>query len=481
VLDLHRRLAKSALSRPTTEVLYEFVTESGLLGTLTQSETAEALESVQNLNKLFGIVARVGPLLHVDRVGHFTRHLDLLIDMGDDPAAAEIETDDDAVQLLTAHNAKGLEFPVVYLAQLVEGRFPQYGRGEPMPFPPELRKGEPDDKDARYREERRLFYVGMTRARDRLVLSHAEDYGGMRAFKMSRFVAEALGLAAAPRGPRAASALESIARHAPQVAPDPVAPAALGEDHPLTLSHSQIDDYLTCPLKYRYANVANVPLATDPRAMYGIAVHHALRIYQQHRLKGLPVGPDDVVAAFEGAWSSEGFYSREHEERRLEEGRAALRRFVARAAREPVPLAVERTFKFRIGPTTVQGRWDRVDERAEGIVLVDYKTTDLEEEAEADQRAQEDLRKGRQLALYALAYREMYGTTPAAVELHFVGPGTVGRAEVRTEHLESAADRVFEAGRGIRAAAFPPKPSPRDCAFCPYSRFCPNSAARSRG
>jgi ATP-dependent DNA helicase UvrD/PcrA len=480
VLNLHRRLAKTALSRPTTEVLYEFVSESGLLGGLTEREDAEALESVQNLNKLFGIVSRVGPLLKADRVGHFIRHLDLLIDMGDDPAVAEIESDDDAVSLLTAHNAKGLEFPVVYLVQLAEGRFPQHGRGDPMPFPPELRKGEPDDRDARYREERRLFYVGMTRARDRLVLSHADDYGGMRAYKMSRFVAEALLLAAAPRGPRAASALESIARHAPPVVPDPVAPAPLPDDHPLTLSHSQIDDYLTCPLKYRYANVANVPLATDPRAMYGLAIHHALRIYQQHRLKGLPITPDDVVAAFEGAWSSEGFYSREHEERRLEEGREALRRFVARASCEPVPLAVERTFKFKIGPTTVQGRWDRVDERHEGIVLVDYKTAEMDEAAEAEKRTQEDVRRG-QLGLYALAYREMYGVTPAAVELHFVGPGTVGRAAVKPEHLEAAADRVFEAARGIRAAAFPPKPSARDCTFCPYSRFCPHSAARSRG
>jgi DNA helicase-2/ATP-dependent DNA helicase PcrA len=320
----------------------------------------------------------------------------------------------------------------------------------------------------------------MTRARDRLVLSHADDYGGMRAYKMSRFVAEALLLAAAPRGPRAVSALESIARHATPVLPDPVAHAPLADDHPLTLSHSQIDDYLTCPLKYRFANIANVPLATDPRAMYGIAVHHALRVYQQHRLKGLPIHADDVVAAFEGAWSSEGFYSREHEERRLEEGRDALRRFVARAEREPVPLAVERSFKFRIGPTTVQGRWDRVDERDEGIVLVDYKTSEMEDPAEADKRAQDDVKKG-QLGLYALAYREMYGVTPAAAELHFVGPGTTGRAEVKAEHLENAADRIFEAGRGIRAAAFPPKPDARVCVFCPYSRFCPHSAARSRG
>jgi tetratricopeptide (TPR) repeat protein len=92
------------------------------------------------------------------------------------------------------------------------------------------------------------------------------------------------------------------------------------------------------------------------------------RRWYEHRLHGLPITADDVVSAFEGAWSSEGFFSREHEERRLAEGRDALRRFVARedAANRP-PLAVEAEFKFRIGPDWVVGRWDRIDEALEGF------------------------------------------------------------------------------------------------------------------
>ncbi len=183
---LHAALCDSAIRRPTSEVLYQFVTESGLLAALTAEESAESLERVQNLNKLFGIVSRVGPLLKQDRVPAFIEHLDLLIEMGDDPAAAELETDEDAVSLLTAHGAKGLEFPVVYLVNLVEQRFPQFRRAEEMEFPPELKAGAhasappPDPASEHYREERRLCYVGMTRARDRLVLTHAQDYGGKR-------------------------------------------------------------------------------------------------------------------------------------------------------------------------------------------------------------------------------------------------------------------------------------------------------------
>jgi len=476
--ELHRRLAASALRRPTSEVLYEFVTESGLLGRLAADDSPEAVERVQNLNKLFGIVSRVGPLLRQDRVDAFIGHLDLLIEMGDDPAAAVIESDENAVQLLTAHNAKGLEFATVYLAHLVEGRFPRYRQGEPMPLPPELRRGRVDAEEDHYREERRLFYVGMTRARDRLVLTYAADYGGRKVYKPSRFVVEALALPAPPKGARGASALESIARYAPPAEPPAPEAAPVPADEPLTISHGQIDDYLTCPLKYRYAHVAQVPLGSNPVAMYGIAVHHAIRVYHQHRMRRLPIRVEEVIAAFEGAWSSEGFYSREHEEKRLEEGRETLRRFVAREdARRELPLAIERDFRFKLGPDLVVGRWDRIDERPEGIVLVDYKTSEVVDPEKADERAARSLADD-QLGLYALAYREMYAVRPALVELQYVGSGLTGRARVEERHLERACARAMQAAAGIRGGAFPPRPDPRNCAYCPYARFCVHSAAR---
>ena len=480
-LDLHRRLSASAVRRPTSEVLYEFVTESGLLGRLAAEETTEAAERVQNLNKLFGIVARVGPLLNHDRVGAFMGYLDLLVEMGDDPAAAEVDTEEDAVHLLTAHNAKGLEFPVVYMVSLAERRFPLPGRSDALPLPVELRRGSVDESEDHIREERRLFYVAMTRARDRLVLSHALDYGWKQSFKVSRFVVESLNLPSPRRGTKAASPLESIARYAPPVEPPAPEMTPLRDEQILRVSYGQIDDYLTCPLKYRYAHVAQVPLASDPAIMYGIAMHHAVRIYLQHRMKGLPITAPDVVAAFEGAWSSEGFYSRDHEERRLEEGRETLRRFVAREeASKRVPLAIEREFKFRIGNDVVTGRWDRIDESPEGIVLVDYKTSDVTEQEMADQRAAKSL-KDEQLGLYALAYDEMVQVMPARVELHYAGSGLTGSAVVAPDHLERARRRVAIAAAGIRSAEFPANPDQRKCGDCPYSRFCLYSAARGSG
>ncbi|MGH7742960.1 MAG: 3'-5' exonuclease, partial [Candidatus Eiseniibacteriota bacterium] len=320
---LHRDLTRLALARPTSEVLYAFVRDSGLLAGLTD-ENPESLERAQNLNKLFAITSRVGRLLKRDLVAEFVPHLDLLIELGDDPAAAELEGDEPAVSLLTAHGAKGLEFPVVYLVDLTEQRFPQFPRGDSLPFPPELRHAGGDDRDDHYREERRLFYVGMTRARDRLVLCHAENLGGKRPAKPSRFVLEALGLPTPSKGAKGATALESIARYAPIPEPAAAGVAPLADEQLLTLSHSSIESYLKCPLQYYFSHIAHVPLPANPTLMYGRAIHHAIRVWHQHRLKGLPIEIQDVIGAYQEAWSSEGFLTLAHEERMMAQGREAL-------------------------------------------------------------------------------------------------------------------------------------------------------------
>jgi len=474
---LHRRLAESATRRPTFEVLYEFVSDSGWLARLSAEESAEAAERVQNLSKLFGIVSRVGPLLVTDRVPYFISHLDLLIEAGDDPQAATLDVDEDAVQLLTAHNAKGLEFQTVYMVQLADQRFPMRRMGESLEFPAELRGGG-DPRADHEREERRLFYVGMTRARDRLVLAHAEDYGNKVTWKPSAFLLEALDLPAPPKTRRTTSPLESIARYAPGTEPAPPEFEPIPDDQPLELSHGQIDDYHTCPLKYRYAHVVRVPMATDHRAAYGIAIHHALRVYLQHRMRRWPISGDDVVRAFEGAWSSAGFYSREHEERQLEAGRQALRRFVEREeASGRVPLSIEKEFRFRLGRDFINGRWDRIDDRAGEIVILDYKTSDVDDADKARRRAEESLEEA-QLGEYALAYLEFTGQAPARVQLSFVDSGVSGEAVVKPEHVEAARERIAVAAAGIRAAQFPAQPSERNCGYCAFSNFCPHNVSR---
>ena len=478
LLALLQQLQHLATRRPTTDVLYAFVHESGFLGQLTAEDTAESQEKIRNLAKLFQRTKRVGEMLEENRVHSFVPHLDLLIEAGDDPAAADVELDLNAVQLITAHNAKGLEFPVVFVVAVADQIFPIKFRRDELPFPEELVKAPPLHGNAHDQEERRLFYVAMTRAREELHVSWANDYGIKLRRRMSPFVAEAFGLPARSRDREPQSPLEAIERHAPA----PVAPAAMRapmlEHELLALSNAKIDDYLTCPLKYCYAHEVRLPLASDPRFMYGSAIHNAILAYYRHRVRGLPITPETVIAEFERSWSSDGFISREHEERRLEQGKLTLRRFVEREnAAKHRPVAVEQTFTFRHGLDQVTGRWDRIDDRNGAIVIVDFKTSDVDERENATKRTLESLRTS-QLGLYALAYQETRGVMPERVELHYVDSGIAGSATVEPIHLEAARERMAVAAAGIRAARFEPRPEYNACRNCPFNIFCPHSLTR---
>src|SRR5256886_6639033 len=135
-------------------------------------------------------------------------------------SVAEAEVETPAVRVLTVHKAKGLEFPVVFLVSLVQDKFPLRGRREALEVPVELIRETLPAGDFHQQEERRLFYVGMTRARRELYLTSARDYGGARQRKGSPFVLEALDLPKDAARPFKAKAVEEIQRFAPPAEPD---------------------------------------------------------------------------------------------------------------------------------------------------------------------------------------------------------------------------------------------------------------------
>ncbi|MGZ8502510.1 MAG: ATP-dependent helicase, partial [Candidatus Limnocylindrales bacterium] len=507
VADL-RRYAGLAHSRSAGEVLYAFLKDSGLLARLAADGVASE-EVLHNIARFFDIVRNQSALLTDDRPSSLTGHLRTLIEAGDDPPTAELDGDTDAVAVLTVHKAKGLEFPTVFMVGLVDGRFPAANRRDPLAIPAELLALTPVEGDAHLREERRLFYVGMTRARDELILTNAADYGGRRARRVSPFVLEALDLptaGTAGMGASSAAPLERLASFASVDRPIDVARRPSAE--PLSLSFYQVDDYLTCPLKYKYGHVVRLPVAPHHSIVYGAALHRAVQEFHRRQGHGETMTEAELEAAFVAAWTNEGFLTREHEEARLTAGKAALRRFREDQLRpgSVVPTYVERDFSFTLDGDRVRGRWDRVDiepvapgsdaaatppDQAdrptadvveptlpllprERVTITDYKSSDVRDPLKARQRARDSL----QLTIYAMGYEAMTGRLPDAVQLHFLETGLVGRAVVDATRLAKGRGSIALAAAGIRAGAFDPTPDAMACSYCPFRDICPASVAR---
>jgi len=461
-----------AKQRSTGEVLHRFLKKTGYLAKLTREQSVENENRIKNIAQFFEKVSEFKEIAEIDRVSEFVRHLNVLKEAGDDPESAQPDFDADAVQVLTIHKAKGLEFSVVFLVSLVADKFPVRTRKHPIELPEELIKEEIPPGDFHLMEERRLFYVGMTRAKRELYLTSAIDYGGKRDRKVSQFVLEVLDIPKADISVLKRPVLTQIELFG---APEAVIPQERkrSKDEVLPLSHYQIDDYLTCPLKYKYVHILRVPLLPNQQIIYGSALHQAVQAYFTAKKNQQKFTEKQLLDTFANNWSSEGFISRAHEEQRLAAGKAALKKFYKdEKKRGRVPKLVEEEFIVLEDKIQIKGRLDLVEEAKGKTYIVDFKSSEVKTQKEADRRVKGSL----QLSIYALSWFKKYGRIPDFLELYFLESGLVGSTIIKEEDLKETWKEINEVAAGIRVADYRAKPNYRACSYCPYNEICPSSA-----
>jgi DNA helicase-2/ATP-dependent DNA helicase PcrA len=412
----------------------------------------------------------------------FLEYLDYFVQARGTVPLPRVEENDDAVRLLTAHAAKGLEFRHVAIVRGSSTSFPISCKEALIAFPPELRRADAsspdalnDDKTLHEEEERRLFYVAMTRAQDTLAI-YAHQGQSKKDPKPTKFLREFMvnplyrkfwstHSAAAVQETLFAEEERRIALEQSNVAAWLLLPPSA--NFVAGLSASTIEIYEECPLRFKLEREWNLPREVSASLHYGAAMHRVLRTFYDARRYQREIGDDDLLEQFRSELASAGVADRYQYELYLRQGIEQLRQFFewARGADPIEVIETECRFELQVDSAKLAGRVDRIDRTGpDTVAIVDYKT--------GKPKLQEDADESLQLSLYALAARETWGKRADRLIFHNLENNTAVCSTRSDAELEEAKLRVNKASDAIAQGKFAAKPG-YHCSYCPYRNLCP--------
>lgn len=435
------------------ELLFVAIKQSGYLGRLLKEAEAsvEVAQEIQYLTDFFKLVKQFELVASAPNLVELNLYLDEIRLSSGDVMSEISPLDITGVQLMTIHKAKGLEFDYVFMPELTEQTFPTYRMAETIRLPDGILANVAGDH---YQEERRLFYVGLTRARKGAELSFAQDHGGKRPKKVSRFVIEALGEESIldHTTSQQSSMAELINSFAPIIKVNSGnLLARLYKGDWLYLTTNQVADYLRSPREFWLFHVLQLPKGPFHSLVYGSAIHTALEHFYKCKMSSKAVDVSKLIEVFKEAWQSEGFVSVEHEKTLFATGKRALSGYYQARNQQPSkPLAIEQPFELQIPgiKTVIVGRYDAVFETPKGVEIRDFKTSRVKDQKAADKKAKESV----QLGIYALSWQKLQQTPVAVTSLEFIEDLLIGKTPKIDNQL--ALDSITQAVKGIKDQNF---------------------------
>jgi DNA helicase-2/ATP-dependent DNA helicase PcrA len=421
-------------------------------------------------------------------LAEFLEYLDYFAQAGG-TLSLEDDAPGDAVQLMTVHGAKGLEFPHVFLLRVNQGAFPARNRAPLFEFPTSLMKEELPQGDFHIQEERRLFYVALTRAEHRLTITTLPEKKG----KVPTFIEDIVMDAAVKRrdvlqiAPKVAlvddtrdASLTAPGKTEASLFPASAKPPKIfsriadwaetfhpASPEPLKLSASAVENYRRCPQQYLFSYLWS--LKEGPRATlsFGSVMHTTIKRFVEQLRKGVKLPFEEVKRIFEMEWTSAGFEDQYQEAEYKKDGIEQLRAFHAAIIQAPPDVREqERGFELPlVNNVVVAGRIDQINSLGRNDVeIVDYKTGKPKKDADA--------RKDLQLSLYALAAKEIFELNPVRLTFHYLQNNQIQSTTRDDKQLDEAQKIVLEAAGDIRAGEFAAKPG-FVCRNCAYKPICP--------
>ena len=417
-----------------------------------------------------------------------------------DQAGGTISLDEDvpgdAVQLMTVHGAKGLEFSHVFVLRVNKNKFPQPERSHVFEFPARLMKEGAPEEHFHHQEERRLYYVALTRAQDRLTITSLAE----RKAKVPPFIEDILMdpaikrrdvLQLAPKvAPVPAASMEdkdAVILQSPLFAPPGGLPKIFSRiadwaetfhppsPEPLQLHPSAVQSYRTCPQRYLFSSLWSLQEGPKATLTFGRVIHATIRRMMAEFKKGNRLPFDEVQRIYETEWSAVGFEDDYQEGEYKKDGLEQLRAFHQAVLEQPLlVLELEKNFELPVENNVVlRGRIDQINSlervgrsvtKPIDVEIVDYKTGRAKKDADA--------KKDLQLSIYAIATKEIFEWNPVRLVFHYLQDNQRQETTRDAKQLDEALHVVQETAADIRAGEFSAKPG-FICRTCAYKPICP--------
>jgi DNA helicase-2/ATP-dependent DNA helicase PcrA len=469
-VEKHTALVRT---KPVQLVILAFLNETGYLRAVAKKSEAQVREDMRILNAFWRVVDAFAHEEPEPTVRHFLERVECELEAGETGALPiDPESGPELVRVMTMHAAKGLEYAHVFLVNLVDKRFPTIERKDAIPLPDVFIKEQLPCGDAHLEEERRLFYVGCTRAKDALYCSSAEEYGGTRKKKLSRFLTESKIDLAPPQHTELVMEIERDQRN--------LSPLAIPE----RMSFSQFEAFEKCPLQYKFEHLYRIPKEGNANKSFGQSLHATLQEmllrYQARQASGQPtlfgavastsqkkvgelVDAEEVLEIYKEKWIDDWYDSKAAQQERFAKGREALLLYHAKIKDRVLSIhGLEEGFSLKLADVTIRGRIDRVDFLPEGgVEIIDYKSG----------RAKEDPEK-TQLLIYQLAAVRVLGLKPKKLTFVYLEAGTEVSFLGTGEELAEAEAHLSEVAQKIRTSTFLPTPAKDVCRFCDFRDIC---------
>lgn len=480
------------LSELFTQWFQSIMEESGLLDWMQQQPNK--LELLLSYNALFSLIKQMTQANKALRLADFLEKINVMIEHNLVVSAEDFNVRDGAVQLSTVHKAKGREWEHVFIVHCIDGRWGNKRKIQLLPLPDSVLQYTDISKKEQNEDERRLFYVALTRAKKSVTCSYPESLvleNRIQLTVSSMFLHEIDEFANKINADELAFVNKETEYLEKLVTPTLNKYSENTDEQfykelidNFKLSVTALNDYLRDPEYFVTYRLLRVPQATPAIMAYGSAMHVALeKLFRAHMNRQEFLDQDELLAVFETSLKKQILLPEDYE-RRLKRGKEVLSEYYDHIQdQKHRPAFLERAFgngfsQTMLGDIPLTGRIDRIDwadEAANTVKVIDYKTgkiksiKDIEGGTVASNLSEREKNlpdgiKGpykRQLLFYKLLSQLDASFTAQVTHgaFEFVEPSPTKKFvtrefELKQEEVELLKDLIKEVMSEIRSLAF---------------------------